>query len=113
LCSGYLQAEVVGTALSEVEAVAWLQADEEAGQHLVVGLLLKQGTGPGVLAALFTPGRKKGIVAALTNAASPDNRAECFRLDADAVVEEAAEVDEFLAICAAGHRRTRDANQIL
>ena len=38
---GYLQAEVVGTALSEAEAVAWLQANEEAWQLLVVDLLLK------------------------------------------------------------------------
>ncbi|MGJ7504571.1 response regulator [Variovorax sp. ZT5P49] len=100
---GYLQAEVVGTALSEAEAVAWLQANEEAWQLLVVDLLLKQGTGLGVLAALSALGRKRGIVVALTNAASPDNRAECIRLGADAVFDKAAEVNEFLAYCAAEH----------
>ncbi|MFV0678614.1 response regulator [Variovorax sp. tm] len=100
---GYLQAEVVGTALSEAEAVAWLQANEEAWQLLVVDLLLKQGTGLGVLAALSALGGKRGIVVALTNAASPDNRAECIRLGADAVFDKAAEVNEFLAYCAAGH----------
>jgi len=98
---GYLQAEVVGTALSEAEAVAWLQANEEGWQLLVVDLLLKQGTGIGVLAALSALGRKRGIVVALTNAASPDNRAECLRLGADAVFDKAAEVNEFLAYCAA------------
>jgi DNA-binding NarL/FixJ family response regulator len=100
---GYLQAEVVGTALSEAEAVAWLQANEEAWQLLVVDLLLKQGTGLGVLAALSALGRKKGMVVALTNAASPDNRAECIRLGADAVFDKTAEVNEFLAYCAAVH----------
>jgi len=103
LCSGYLQAELVGAALSEAEAVACLQANEEAWQLLVVDLLRKQGTGPGVSAALFTPGRKKWIVAALTNAASPDSRAACFRLDADVVVDKAAQVNEFLAYCAVEH----------
>ncbi|MDP9971692.1 CheY-like chemotaxis protein [Variovorax paradoxus] len=100
MCSGYLQAELVGAALSEAEAVACLQANEEAWQLLVMDLLWEQGTGLGVLAALSAPGRKKGIVAALTNAASPDNRAQCS-LDADAVVDGAAEVNEFLAYCAA------------
>ncbi|CAN7692442.1 histidine kinase [Variovorax paradoxus] len=94
MCSGYLQAELVGAALSEAEAVACLQANEEAWQLLVVDLLLKQGTGLGVSA---------GIMAALTNAASPDNRAACFRLDADVVVDKAAQVNEFLAYCAAEH----------
>ncbi|MDP9971701.1 ActR/RegA family two-component response regulator [Variovorax paradoxus] len=94
MCSGYLQAEVVGAALSEAEAVACLQANEEAWQLLVVDLLLKQGTGLGVLA---------GIMAALTNAASPDNRAECVRPGVDTVFDKAAEVNEFLAYCAAEH----------
>ena len=103
MCSGYLQAELVGAALSEAEAVACLQANEEAWQLLVVDLLLKQGTGLGVSAALFTPGRKKGIVAALTNAASPDNRAECVRPGVDTVFDKAAQVNEVLAYCAAEH----------
>jgi hypothetical protein len=42
-------------------------------------------------------------VAALTNAASPDSRAACFRLDADVVVDKAAQVNEFLAYCAVEH----------
>jgi DNA-binding response OmpR family regulator len=83
--------------------VAWLQANEEAWQLLVVDLLLKHGTGLGVLAALSALGGKRGIVVALTNAASPDNRAECIRLGADAVFDKAAEVNEFLAYCAAVH----------
>jgi FMN phosphatase YigB (HAD superfamily) len=56
-----------------------------------------------VLAALSALGKKRGIVVALTNAASPDNRAECIRLGADAVFDKAAEVNEFLAYCAAEH----------
>jgi DNA-binding NarL/FixJ family response regulator len=100
---GYLNAAVVGTAFSEAEAVAWLQANEETWQLLVVDLLLKQGTGLGVLAAVSALNGKRGAVVALTNAASQDNRAECMRLGADAVFDKAAEINEFLAYCAAEH----------
>lgn len=99
---GYLRAQVVGTAPSEAEAVAWLAANPGAWQLLVVDLLLKQGSGLGVLTALPALGGKRGMVVALTNAASAGNRAECLRLGADAVFDKAAEVNEFLAFCAAG-----------
>lgn len=100
---GYLNAAVIGTAFSEAEAVAWLQANEETWQLLVVDLLLKQGTGLGVLAAVSALNGKRGAVVALTNAASQDNRAECMRLGADAVFDKVAEINEFLAYCAAEH----------
>ena len=99
---GYLRAQVVGTAPSEAEAVAWLTANPQGWQLLVVDLRLEKGTGLGVLHALSALGRTGGIVVALTNAASADNRAECLRLGADAVFDKAAEINEFLAFCAAG-----------
>lgn len=102
---GYLQAEVIGTAYSEDKAVAWLQANEEAWQLLVVDLLLEHGTGLGVLAAASALGRKRGVVVALTNAASPGNRAQCIRLGADVVFDKASEIDDFFAYCAAAEHR--------
>lgn len=98
---GYLGAQIVGTAPSEAEAIAWLTANEGSWQLLVVDLFLAQGNGLGVLMALSALGRKRGMVVALTNAASSGNRAECIRLGADAVFDKAAEVNEFLAFCAA------------
>jgi DNA-binding response OmpR family regulator len=99
---GYLEAEVVGTAPSEAEAIAWLTANPDGWQLLVVDLFLTQGNGLGVLVALSAMSRKGGVVVALTNAASEGNRAECMRLGADAVFDKTAEINEFLAFCAAG-----------
>ncbi len=95
---GFLRAEVIGAVCSEAEAVAWLQANEGGWHLLVVDLTLTQGSGLGVLASLAQCARK-GVVVALTNAASPDNRTACIRLGADAVFDKSAEVNEFLSYC--------------
>jgi DNA-binding NarL/FixJ family response regulator len=98
---GYLRAEVIGTAPSEAEAVAWLHANRDGWRLLVVDLKLAQGSGLGVLAAIAAGGaRAQGcVVVALTNAASPGNREACLRLGADAVFDKAEEINEFLAYC--------------
>lgn len=113
---GYLRAEVMGAAPSEAEAVAWLRANDGGWHLLVVDLNLAQGSGLGVLAALAGArvedassgdgngkrrgkARVRGVVVALTNAASAGNRAECLRLGADAVFDKAAEINQFLAYC--------------
>lgn len=113
---GYLRAEVMGAAPSEAEAVAWLRANDGGWHLLVVDLNLAQGSGLGVLAAVAGArvedassgdgnskrrGKApvKGVVVALTNAASAGNRAECLRLGADAVFDKAAEINQFLAYC--------------
>ena len=98
----YLCAQVVGSARSEAEAVAWLTANPRGWQLLVVDLLLKQGSGLGVLRALSGLDRQGARVVALTNAASADNRAACLRLGADAVFDKAAQINEFLAFCDSG-----------
>lgn len=98
---GFMRARVIGAAQSEAEAVSWLQANPDAWHLAVVDLFLKQGNGLGVLAALAQLNvAKRGRVVALTNAASPGNRAECLRLGADAVFDKTVEVNEFLAYCA-------------
>ena len=99
---GYLEAKVVGSAPTEAEAITWLTANQGRWQLLVVDLFLAQGNGLGVLMALSAMGRKGGVVVALTNAASEDNRAECIRLGADAVFDKTVEINAFLAFCAAG-----------
>jgi len=99
---GYLHAQVVGSACCEADAVAWLRANPQGWQLLVVDLTLRQGSGLGVLQALSTLGRAGGMVVALTNAATEDNRALCLRLGADAVFDKAAQINEFLAFCADG-----------
>uniref|UniRef100_UPI000D376E4A response regulator n=1 Tax=unclassified Variovorax TaxID=663243 RepID=UPI000D376E4A len=96
---GYLRARVIGSAPSEAEAVAWLRANGGGWQLLVVDLKLAQGSGLGVLAAVAQARATGCVVVALTNAASPGNRAECLRLGADAVFDKAQEINEFLAYC--------------
>lgn len=115
----YLRAQVMGWAPSEAEALAWLRANDGRWHLLVVDLTLAQGSGLGVLAAVAQiqasrvvgQGTGKGggkggakdigkvVVVALTNAASPGNRATCLRLGADAVFDKSEEINEFLAYC--------------
>ena len=95
----YLRAEVMGWAPSEAEALAWLRANDGRWHLLVVDLTLAQGSGLGVLAAVSRMGTGKGVVVALTNAASPGNRATCLRLGADAVFDKSEEINQFLAYC--------------
>lgn len=95
----YLRAEVMGWAPSEAEALAWLRANDGRWHLLVVDLTLAQGSGLGVLAAVSQMGTGKGVVVALTNAASPGNRATCLRLGADAVFDKSEEINQFLAYC--------------
>ncbi|MGJ7610162.1 MULTISPECIES: response regulator [unclassified Variovorax] len=95
----YLRAEVMGWAPSEAEALAWLRANDGRWHLLVVDLTLAQGSGLGVLAAVSQMRNGKGVVVALTNAASPGNRATCLRLGADAVFDKSEEINQFLAYC--------------
>ncbi|MDQ0610957.1 hypothetical protein QFZ83_005128 [Variovorax sp. W1I1] len=65
-------------------------------------LLLRQGTGLGVLAALSALGIKKRIVSRRPMRL-PDDRAECTRLGAETVFDKAAEVNALFADRAASH----------
>ena len=91
-------AQILATAISESEAVAWL-AEHKGGWDLaVVELLLKHGAGLGVVH--WTNGRQEHQkVAVLTDHPSEVMRNWCQKAGADAVFDKETELDEFIAFC--------------
>ncbi len=91
-------AAVVGYADSEAEARTWLAAHPDSWHLAIVDLFLKRGNGLPVLKALTVrPPAQKVVV--LSNYASPEIRAECMRLGADAVFDKSTDVDELMEFC--------------
>lgn len=91
-------APVVGVAETEAQATAWLH-DHAGVWHLaVIDLFLREGSGLGVLNAC-TPRLSHQRVVVLTNYATPDIRARCLALGADAVFDKSNELDDFFAYC--------------
>jgi DNA-binding NarL/FixJ family response regulator len=89
---------IVGEASSEREATEWLQSHPDDWQMVVIDLFLSQGSGLGVLRACRNRrGDQKAIV--LSNFATPEMRARCAQLGADAIFDKSTEVDDFIAFC--------------
>lgn len=89
---------VVATAETESEASAWLADSSNSWKLAIVDLFLRKGSGFNVLAACKqrTPEQK---VVVLTNYATPETRAACVRLGADAVFDKSNEVDALIDYC--------------
>lgn len=95
-------AAVVGYADSEDDAKAWLAAHADSWHLAIVDLFLKRGNGLPVLKAVASrPPAQKVVV--LSNYASPEIRAECMRLGADAVFDKSTDVDELMEFCQRMH----------
>lgn len=95
----FAQAEVAGSAATEDEATAWLQAHPDAWQMAVVDLFLLQGSGLGVVSS-FQDRKPMQKIVVLTNYATADIRRRAQALGADAVFDKSGELDLFLAYCA-------------
>jgi len=91
-------AEVIGTAETEAQAVAWLNDNRGSWRLAVLDLFLKTGTGFGVLEHLIPPAAREQVIV-LTNSATQDNRNRCLALGALAVYDKTTEVEEFLDHC--------------
>ncbi|MDO5087516.1 MAG: response regulator [Comamonadaceae bacterium] len=93
--------QAVGFAETQDQANAWLTGHAGQWDLAVVDLFLKQGSGLGVLAACQerAPGQK---VVVLTNYATPDIRARCTQLGADAVFDKSNDIDALIDFCMAG-----------
>ncbi len=90
--------QVVGSAADETHAVAWLGEPGHRCELLIVDIVLKSGSGLGVLrrtARSPAPGRR----VVLTNYATPDVRATCRALGADRVFDKSSELEELIAYC--------------
>ena len=90
--------EAVGVAETEDEGANWLSTHIEEWDLAIVDLFLRQGSGLGVLAACRErpPGQKLVV---LSNYATPDIRARCASLGADAVFDKSNEIDALVDYC--------------
>ena len=92
--------DVIGTAVDEGGALAWLRERPLQGELMILDLFLKQGTGLNVLAQaqaqLETSALRKVV---LTNYATPDIRRRCLSLGADRVFDKSSEIEELIAYC--------------
>lgn len=91
-------ARVLGIAETETDASEWLAAHGGEWQLLIVDLFLKKGSGLGVLrACLRRHERQRAVV--LSNFVSPDIRARCMALGADAVFDKSRDLEAFFDYC--------------
>ncbi len=91
-------AEIVGTAESETEAVLWLNENQRRWKLAILDLFLKEGTGFGILQRMVPVALRKHAIV-LTNSATPENRSRCLALGALAVYDKTTQFEEFLAHC--------------
>ena len=90
--------QVVAAGETESEASAWLANRGNSWRLAIVDLFLRKGSGFNVLTSCRhrTPEQK---VVVLTNYATPETRAACVRLGADAVFDKSNEVDALIDYC--------------
>jgi DNA-binding NarL/FixJ family response regulator len=88
----------VGTAETESEGKAWLNANQLDWDLAIVDLFLKQGSGLGVLAACKDRTLNQKVVV-LSNYATADIRQRCAQLGVDAVFDKSNEIDALVDYC--------------
>ena len=105
---------VLGYAETERQGCIWLTGStqddgqpDDARQHpdwdlAIVDLFLKQGCGLGVVQACHHRAPHQKVVV-LSNYATPDIRARCLQLGADAVFDKSQDIDALIAFCQALH----------
>ncbi|MBT2303993.1 response regulator [Variovorax paradoxus] len=94
------RAEVIAVAETEMEAKEWLKSYTGELQLVITDLLLREGSGFGVLKH-FRQERPNVRVVVLSNYATPLMRERAGSMGATAVFDKSTELEEFLAFCAA------------
>jgi len=97
-------AEIVGLAEGEDEAVRWMQSHSDAWDLAIVDLFLRQGSGLGVLRWLRNGGARQRMVV-LTSYATADMRRRCSDAGADRVFDKSNDLDAFFDYCNASPMR--------
>jgi len=89
---------VVGTSEDEASAVAWLGGAGNEADLVIIDIVLKSGSGLGILRStqLKRKGRKAVI---LSNYATLDVRRKCLDLGADRVFDKSNEIDTLIEYC--------------
>ena len=95
-----VDAKVLGSAESEAEATAWLDAHAHEWQLAVVDMFLRQGSGLGVLRRCRQRLAHQRVVV-LSNYATAEMRRRALDLGADAVFDKSNELDAFIDYCKA------------
>ena len=95
----------VGFADSEGAALQWLAQSGNDWSLAIVDMFLVEGSGLGVLAACRNRLPHQRMVV-LSNYATPDIRARCAALGADAVFDKSRDIDALIEFCLA--HQTRD-----
>lgn len=90
--------QVVASAATEGDAVAWLHTHPRDWRLLVIDLFLAQGSGMGVL-RICQVRRPDQRAVVLTNYADSDLCNQCLALGADAVFDKSTELDQFIDFC--------------
>jgi DNA-binding NarL/FixJ family response regulator len=93
-----VDARIVGFAETERDATGWMASHASEWQLLVVDLFLKEGSGLGVLRSCKNRAPVQRAVV-LSNYISPDIRARCMALGANAVFDKSKELDDFFDYC--------------
>lgn len=104
--SAVCDAEVVGTAETEADAVEWLNSHRGQWRLAVLDLFLKTGTGFGVLNQLGSRSAREQVIV-LTNSATQQNRDRCLEMGALAVYDKTAEFEQFLDHCLRHHQQAQ------
>ena len=85
--------QVIGTAETETDAARWLSANH--CELVLIDLLLRQGSGFGVLKRLQGMADAAGALrVVITNQATPEVRRRCEELGASAIFDKSRELDE-------------------
>lgn len=84
---------------TQSEASRWLDSHDGKWNLAIVDLMLKEGSGLGVLAGCRNRKPYQKVVV-LTNYAAPAIRSRAIALGADRVFDKSSEIDELLAYCA-------------
>ncbi|HVK33188.1 MAG TPA: response regulator [Burkholderiaceae bacterium] len=90
--------QVVGSAEDEGDAKRWLDDPSHECELVIVDVVLRTGSGLGVLRAAAQPGSPRRFVV-LTNYATSDIRERCRSLGADRVFDKSSELDDLIAFC--------------
>jgi len=92
--------KTMGMAETENEGTGWLARNDAQWDLAIVDLLLKEGSGLGIVRACrYRHPSQKMVV--LSNHATPEIRWRCAQLGADAVFDKSTQIDDLLLYCAA------------
>jgi len=89
--------EIVGFAEDEATAAAWILANRERCDLVVIDLFLRRGSGLELLRETATLTEVRKLI--LSNYATPDMRRKCLELGADRVFDKSNEIEALVDYC--------------